>query len=439
MSERLDLLLNVIFHRLFHDGSHEKKLSELAHSNLEEISRAVARLSELYTRGRTDLRYNLLQEPDLRLAYLAYFLPSNVLKINAILTEIWLHPEVKKLFPERLRILDLGCGPGTQLLGCLDFFSQQPNLPGKIECVGVDSLESSLQDARYLFGRLAMKLSGSNIATEPLRGPSELKLTAGIDDQGDRSRWSLETHRGDVSQALQLKNPGLFDFIIMGNVLNELFSSDDRRIDKRCRRIATLINEWLAPNGFLILIEPALREISRDLLQVRDRLLDMLPLTVYSPCVHSRPCPAVASGCTSDWCHEDHAWQTPMWIRQIDERTGLRKGSLKYSYVVLNRMGLSIRDAALPAVSSATENQMWRVVSESLEERGKVAVYLCGSEGRFRVTRLNKHASPVNTDFEKLDRGQVVFTGPLVNKSAMDRRVQAETPVRVLVGERKPC
>ena len=439
MSENLDILLNVIFHRLFHDESHETELSELAHSKLEEISRAVGRLSELYTRGRTDLRCNLLQEPDLRLAYLAYFLPSNVLKINAILTELWLHPEVNKLFPERLRILDLGCGPGTQLLGCLDFLSQQSNLPGKIECVGVDSLESNLQDARYLFGRLAVTLSASTTATEPSRGPSELKSPVVVNDQGDRTRWSLETHRGDVSRPLQLKNPSPFDFIILGNVLNELFPGDDRRIEKRSRRVASLISEWLAPNGFLILMEPALREVSRDLLQVRDRLLDLLPLTVYSPCVHSRPCPAVAAGCTSDWCHEDHAWQTPMWIRQIDERTGLRKSSLKYSYVVLNRMGLSIRDAALPAVSSAAENQIWRVVSESLEERGKAAAYLCGSEGRFRVTRLNKHASPVNIDFERLDRGQVVSTGILVNKSAMDRRVQAETPVRVLVGERKPC
>ena len=59
--------------------------SVLANSKLEEISRAVARLSELYTRERADLRHNLLQEPDLRLAYLAYFLPSNFLKINAIL------------------------------------------------------------------------------------------------------------------------------------------------------------------------------------------------------------------------------------------------------------------------------------------------------------------------------------------------------------------
>ena len=106
-------------------------------------------------------------------------------------------------------------------------------------------------------------------------------------------------------------------------------------------------------------------------------------------------------------------------------------------------MGLSIRDAldldpsddqALPV-----ENQVWRVVSETLEERGKAAAYLCGFEGRFRVTRLNKHASPVNADFTSLDRGQVVSTGPLVTKTVMDRRVQVETTLRILTGKRKPC
>ena len=131
MSERLDILLKIIFDRLFRDRPDGTEPSVLANSKLEEISRAVARLSELYTRERADLRHNLLQEPDLRLAYLAYFLPSNFLKINAILEEIWLHPKVKTLLPQRLRILDLGCGPGTQLLGCLDFLSQQLKPAGK--------------------------------------------------------------------------------------------------------------------------------------------------------------------------------------------------------------------------------------------------------------------------------------------------------------------
>ena len=427
MSERLDLLLKIIFDRLFREGPDGTEPGVLANLKLEAISRAVARLSELYTCERTDLRQNLLQEPDLRLAYLAYFLPSNFLKINAILEEIWLHPRVKTLLPQRLRILDLGCGPGTQLLGCLDFLSQQLKLPESIACVGVDSLESNLQDARYLFDRLAADLSAKLL--EPRR---------------HRTCWSLETYRGDLSRPLKLKDASPFNFIIMGNVLNEVFPGDEQRIEKRSRRIATLIHDWLAPNGFLILMEPALRETSRDLLRVRDSLLDMLPLTVYSPCVHGRPCPAVAPGCTSDWCHEDHAWQTPSWIRQIDDRTGLRKNSLKYSYVVLNRMGLSIRDPVLDvtpgdAQAFSAQSQVWRVVSETLEERGKAAAYLCGSEGRFRVTRLNKHASPANADFALLDRGQVVTTGPLVTKNTMDRRVQTETALRIRTGKRKPC
>ena len=276
-------------------------------------------------------------------------------------------------------------------------------------------------------------------------GPMEQQEASHLlEGRRGRARWSLETHRHDVSRPLKLKHTGPFDFIIMGNVLNELFTSDEQRTEKRSRRVATLIQDWIAPNGFVILMEPALKETSRDLLRVRDRLLEMLPLTVYSPCVHNQPCPAVALGCTSDWCHEDRSWQTPSWIRQIDDRTGLRKNSLKYSYVVLNRMGLSIRDAALVETPSdapalPAEHQVWRVVSERLEERGKSAAYLCGAEGRFRVTRLNKHASPANADFALLDRGQVVTTGPLVTKNTMDRRVQTETPLRIRMGKRKPC
>jgi len=436
MSERLNVLLRIIFDRLFREGSNSREPSVLANSKLEEISRAVTRLSELYTRKRAHLGYNLLQEPDLRLAYLTYFLPSNFLKVKAILEELWLHPDVRRLFPERLRILDLGCGPGTQLLGCLDFFSQQSMRPESIECVGVDSLESNLEDARCLFNCLAAEVSTEH---SELRSASPLP-----ENRRDGNHWSLETHRGDVSRPLKLKNTNPFDFILMGNVLNELFTGDEQRIEKCSRRVATLVRDWLTPHGFLILMEPALRETSRDLLLIRDRLLEMLPLTVYSPCVHNQPCPAVAAGCTSDWCHEDRSWRTPSWIRQIDDRTGLRKSSLKYSYVVLNRLGLSIRDAALEGIASEVqavpaEHQVWRVVSETLEERGKAAAYLCGLEGRFRVTRLKKHASPENAEFTLLDRGQVITTGPLVTKNVTDRRVQRETPLRILTGERKPC
>jgi ribosomal protein RSM22 (predicted rRNA methylase) len=351
MAEALDLLLKIVCDRLFPERTQGTGPGAFANSRLEEICRAVSSLSELYTRDRAMLPKNLLQHPDRRLAYLAYFLPANFLKIRAVLNELWWHPQVKGLLPERLRILDLGCGPGTQLLGSIGFFAQL-RFPNRIECVGVDSLESNLRDAQHLFDRLAAELSACGDEARPAEQHVGLRNgLASADGQGSVPRWTLQTFQADVSLLLKLKCTDPFDFIVMGNVLNELFSGDPQRVEQRSRRIASLVDDWLAPNGFVILIEPALRVLSRELLLVRDRLLDMLPLTVYSPCVHSLPCPAVGPGCVSDWCHEEQSWQAPSWIRQIDDRIGLRKNSLKYSYVVLTRTGLSVRDAGPEAAS----------------------------------------------------------------------------------------
>src|SRR5262247_2075347 len=138
MAERLDVLLRVVLSRLFRHEFKGGDAEAFVDSKLEEISLAVIRLSELYTQNRVDIRYNLLADPDLRLAYLLYFLPSNFLKTKFLFQEIWLHQQVKDLFPQHVRILDLGCDPGTNLLGCLEFFSQQVAPPARIECVGVD-------------------------------------------------------------------------------------------------------------------------------------------------------------------------------------------------------------------------------------------------------------------------------------------------------------
>src|SRR5262245_2985488 len=104
MSERLDILFNIILRRLFPEGLDETVPGEAPNAKLEAISRAVARLSDLFTRERADIRDSLLQEAELRRAYLAYFLPTNIPKIIAILEEIWLHPEAKRLFRNPLRI-----------------------------------------------------------------------------------------------------------------------------------------------------------------------------------------------------------------------------------------------------------------------------------------------------------------------------------------------
>jgi ribosomal protein RSM22 (predicted rRNA methylase) len=108
--------------------------------------------------------------------------------------------------------------------------------------------------------------------------------------------------------------------VIFGNVLNELFATDADRIEKRQRLVTALVDSALTAGGFLILIEPAMKESSRELLRLRDRLLDTLPLSVYSPCIHSGHCPAISPGNRFDWCHENAPWQAPWWVQQIDQR-----------------------------------------------------------------------------------------------------------------------
>ena len=124
MNERLEKLLKIIFR--YFDGRliTEDSFPYMSHEKFMEVCRGVAQLSEIYTRQRGRVDRKLLQDPAIRRAYLAYFLPSNLLKIKMILKEIWAHPKTRDLFSHKLRLLDLGSGPGTYLLGFLDFLTR---------------------------------------------------------------------------------------------------------------------------------------------------------------------------------------------------------------------------------------------------------------------------------------------------------------------------
>jgi hypothetical protein len=107
-----------------------------------------------------------------------------------------------------------------------------------------------------------------------------------------------------------------------------------------------------------------------------------------------------------DWCHEDRPWDPPEIIAEIDSRIGLRKDSLKFSYVVLRKDDRTLADTCGPG--------SFRVVSEPLVSKGKRELYLCGREGRRLAVRLDKDAAPGNEAFAQLSRGDVVRIQGLV-------------------------
>ena len=172
---------------------------------------------------------------------------------------------------------------------------------------------------------------------------------------------------------------GRFDLIVAAHLLGELFLTErePRRLDVLARRVLAWTRELLAEGGLVVLVEPALRETSRALLGVRDRLL-VAGLGVVAPCFWTGPCPALER--ERDWCHD--AAPSPSSSR------------VDFSY-------LALRAAAQPPRAS------FRVVSDRLVEKGRLKVFACGPSGRHPFVRLDRAASEANAAFGRLERGDV--------------------------------
>jgi hypothetical protein len=168
-------------------------------------------------------------------------------------------------------------------------------------------------------------------------------------------------------------------------VLNELHTKEPpaTRITVRARKVQVWCNRLLADDGTLILIEPALRETSRELLAVRDQVV-AAGLVVAAPCLWIGACPALRR--ERDWCHD----------------TALRANVtgpaalVDFSYLVLRAHGDPVTDPTL-----------FRIVSAPLAEKGRLRLYGCGPAGRQPLVRLRRHESETNGAFAELERGDL--------------------------------
>ena len=361
---------------------------------------SVRQLSELFTVARAGLGFDYLAVAALRRAYLLYFAPVNIAKVLSVLDEI-------PPFPARpLQILDLGSGPGVGALGLFQYFSSQ-EATGRdgTEVVVVDRSRSAIEAAHSIWTRLA--------ATVPsLEAPRLRAAVLDLERPGSHAPWKR----------------GAFDLVLLVNSLNELFRSARDPIARRTKLMEQLVQS-LAPDGTLVVIEPALRETTRGLHEVRDRIVSQGKATVYSPCLHDRPCPALFH--PDDWCHEERPWHPPALVKEIDRSVGFIKDALKFSYLVLRRDGRTIVDRA---------QDVYRVVSERLAMKGEQRVWLCNETGRQLVGRLDKERSNQNAGFDRWERGTIVRVTEIDRPGRVGRvRQTAKAEViRSILGEGPP-
>lgn len=358
---------------LAHFGAADLKGAALGH--------AVAEVSRVYTLARTELVKGRVHAAEL-IARLKWFSIRDLPKVEVPLTELWMRHALPAA--TTWRVLDVGAGLGTSSLGVARVARR----------VGVERLEVRAFDrddqALRVFEKLAVDVS----ALEAV--PIDLIATT-----------------GDVTRVPQLLRDQRFELIVVGLVINELWpdATDQQRVEHASQWLKAL-SRHLADDGSLIVIEPALREQTRQLQRVRDALAatDGAPF-VFAPCTRSGPCPMLAN--ERDWCHAQVPFKLPGSMLELARTAGLRDHDLTFSYLTLRKQPGRVGEGL-------------RVVSAPLPSKGKLELIVCSEHGLSRAMRLNRHRSAGNAGFDELGRGALAVL-PAVREGG-----------RIAVGEGDP-
>lgn len=336
----------------------------------ETLVAGLRELSAAYNRLDGDLHHAPTTPASLS-ARLQFFLPRDAPKSWLPLTELWNPLGLSKR--SSFRILDLGAGTGATSLGASGFIAAR-NPAAQIAIDAVDSFAGGLS----AFERLASH-------------PEALHLPD----------LSLHTTTGDLHKWLRREagSGPRYDLILLGLVLNEGGAGDDAAdlVLRSLKRALTLLN----PTGALIIVEPALRLVSRRLQQLRDQLEAAEWCTIFAPCPMIDACPLLES--PDDWCHQVMHRKLPPHAARLADAANLRSKRLTFSYLTLvcpdqPRLGELHKGARRDTIPL-------RVVSDPLPSKGKLELVLCGPEGRRIGMRLDRHSTPQNRPFENAQRG----------------------------------
>lgn len=299
------------------------------------LARALAAdLSDLtlaFNHERSSLPADYLQDPHRLSAYIAQFGILNAHRVFRALGELP-KPRLAALQAKggELRLLDLGCGTGAASAGALAALAPQSGA----HLVLVDRSKSGLEAAAELLAQ----------------APNVPQLTR---VRHDLSRgWP----KGPAFEAR-------FDLIMLTNVVVELAGS----VAALAKWVSEL-STHLTPDGAFLIVEPATRQASRQVIELRSAVPE---LSTLAPCPHQAPCPLHATH-PRDWCHVALPFARSNWLEKLDRRTGLDHSQLVFSYWLAS---------PLPAEDAPYS----RLVSDDIQRSGETVRLTCTPEARIKI------------------------------------------------------
>jgi ribosomal protein RSM22 (predicted rRNA methylase) len=374
-----------------------------------DVAKLASRVKSLSDSYNDPLRARAATESD-GAARLGFFFARDVPKTAAAVRELVATGALR--IDGVLRVLDLGAGMGASTWGivrALEAAGEQ----GTVEATWVDA------------DRKALDVGAALARRRPQRRGVALRI---------------EVNAGPVTALGAL---GAFDVVVASGLLSELDvgASEPLRVERHAALLSHVLETRTSARGSLVVVEPALRDRARHLHAVRDALVSSpsSPRTVFAPCLHESPCPAL--GRTSDWCHDDLPIALPPWLVPVARTAGLRYEGLTLAYLVLRKDGVRLVDALVGPIGATRA----RAVSESMRTKGKREVFLCGAflasseqtsavaAARVRTARLDRDRTESNEAWDGVERGDVLVLGPPVCSATA--RIGRSTEVRLMEGK----
>lgn len=333
------------------------------------------------TGDRTLVGKSYMDDPGMLAAYLGYYWPASRAQCLAVLDRLdflrSLNGDARSESPART-LIDVGSGPGP----VASAFASR----GTVRLSLLDQSPAALALARE-------KLAPGKVSTH-----------------------SLDVRNPDPDR---IEYWGQADCVSFGHSLNELWAGESGRIELRAD-LLTRYAEALIPGGYILVIEPALLETSRDLLAVRNLLVSR-GWRVTGPCPgrESLPCPALAAG-PAHTCHETARWSMPEETARLARSLGLDREWLKMTWFALKPPLVPVEGPASGEGNSGPQNGLFRVVSDPmLNKGGRVRKLLCGASGRFPLSAAAISGRDSGfQDYDRLERGDfIAVTGQEIREN----------------------
>lgn len=313
-------------------------------AHVERIAYEAVSVSNAYNRLSDD---GTFERKDQLQARLHFYLPTDIPKLWLPLFEALEATGLQER--KRLEILDLGAGAGTASIGA-----------------------SLVLQQRGFAGALQFDL----VEPDRLLAGAQEKFIEALAATGTRVE-GRKNHPQSIEAYLSTRREDRFDLVLAVNVFNELFDEEHYE-EETARLVQRLMREKVKKGGALVVIEPALRNISR-LVSATVTRLNAGKTPVHAPCVPS-VCPMLTW--KQRFCFHSIVVPPHSILQSVAARSGLDRHEVNYSYFTL-LSGVEPLPTEPPADGEGTLTG--RVISFPRKVKLGYQYHVCTSRGVIRA------------------------------------------------------